>query len=215
MLIAGDDYPVLKKAISIWIVAKSLFPECNEYHLPFLVYNLQHKLLLLDHMQIHIVQLPKWKWQGMIREELDRWMYLLIHGKELDVENPPEILMVKELLPAMETMKRFSENETDYDLYINRRLALWEANATKRELELEREELEKVKEEKEQERKEKEREREEKERERAEKERLKKENEREKREKERVLKELEKERLDKERLLSLLKQAGIDPSQGS
>lgn len=124
LLESGDQYNQLRRTISIWLIDHTLFPEVNEHHLPFCLYNETHKLLLTDHMQIHIIQLPQWRWEGTLREELDRWMYLFTQGVNVDLEHPPEILQVKEMKLAMDTLKRFSEKEREYHLYESRRLAI-------------------------------------------------------------------------------------------
>lgn len=205
---SGDEYHKLRKTVSIWLIADTLFPGVKEHHLPFCLYNEQHKLLLTDHMQVHLIQMPEWQWGEMPQEELDRWMYLFTQGEEIDLDNPPEILRVKEMEPVMETMKRFSEKELEYDLYERRRLAVMDAKAMKaykEEMQAQKEEMQAQKKEMQTQKEalevqlkaqqaETEKERQEKEKERAEKEREKKE---------------------KERLLYLLKQSGIDPGQGN
>jgi len=52
--------------------------------------------------------------------EKDRWLYLFKEGKNVDVDNPPEILNTKEMRQAMDVLRRFSENESDYLLYQSR-----------------------------------------------------------------------------------------------
>ncbi len=60
LIVEGKNYDRLKPVISIWILNGSLFQDTNEYHLPFLIYNPEHKIVLSDHMAIHVLQLPKW-----------------------------------------------------------------------------------------------------------------------------------------------------------
>lgn len=127
----GEQYSCLKPVISIWILNDNLFPDVKSHHLPFGLYNIENNLFLTDHMSIHLLQLQKWEWTGEFRDELDRWMYTFKEGKNLDIDNPPEILRTREMKKVMDVMRRFSENETDYHLYESRRIAHMEANAIK------------------------------------------------------------------------------------
>jgi len=52
--------------------------------------------------------------------DLERWMYFFAEGKNVDVDNPPEILCTDEMRQAMAVLNRFSENEDDYLLYQSR-----------------------------------------------------------------------------------------------
>jgi len=86
-------------------------------------------------MAIHILQLPKWKYDGTVRTEKDRWIYLFKEGKNTDPENPPEILATEEMRQVMKVMHRFSENERDYLLYQSRRDAILTQNTWLRDIE--------------------------------------------------------------------------------
>ncbi len=132
MIQKSEDFKELKQAISIWILGANLFPEVDDYQLPFFIYNPQYKICLTDHLMIHVIQLPKWRLNIMAQSELDRWMYLFTEGKNIDVDNPPEILQTEEMKPVLETLRKFSENEEDYHLYENRRIAQMEANTIRK-----------------------------------------------------------------------------------
>ena len=178
----GDDYTLLRPAISVWIVTGVLFPETGLCHLPFHVANPETGLLLNDHFALHVLQLPKWRMRRVRITEKDRWMYFFKEGKNTDVDDPPDILKdSKEMRDAMEVLNEFSENRGNYLLYQSR----LEAEMVRQTILTE---LEKAIVEREKERAEKEKERAEKEKERA--------------EKERVLKEMEK-------LKRILKEKGL------
>ncbi len=169
--------------------------------------------MLGSHLAIHALQLPKWQMRSSGHSEKDRWMYLFREGRNVDIENPPEILKTEEMRQVMGILRDFSENQRDYLLYQKRLEAEYLRNTWGAEAEKERKEKERERKEKERERKEKERERKEKEKAWKEKEKERKEKEKERKEKEKAWKEKEKERKEKERLLLLLKKAGIDPDQ--
>ncbi|RKZ36912.1 MAG: hypothetical protein DRQ49_17155 [Gammaproteobacteria bacterium] len=83
------------------------------------LYNKKNKLVLNKDIEIHLLQLPKWQPQ-QIETEKERWIYLFKEGKNVDVDEPPEVLCTDEMRQAMETLDRFSENEDNYLLYHNR-----------------------------------------------------------------------------------------------
>jgi len=125
----GDDFEKLKPAVSIWILDNNLFKDIESCHLPFSVYNPENNLTLTDHLAIHVIQLPKWKHKGKIKNEKDRWIYLFKEGKNTDFENPPEILNTKEMRQVMQVLKDFSENQRNYLLYQSRCEAIMKENS--------------------------------------------------------------------------------------
>jgi len=131
----GDDYNKLKPVISIWIVKGNVFADTEDCHLSFSVYNPEHKLTLSDHLAIHILQLPKWKYDGKIHTEKERWLYLFKEGKNADPENPPKVLDTEEMRQAMKVLQRFSENQWDYLLYQSRLDAILTENTLRNQIE--------------------------------------------------------------------------------
>jgi len=115
----GDNFDKLKPVISIWILNENLFDKVNDVHLPFVLYNQKNQLILSDDIKIHLLQLPKWQ-SDEVKNEKERWIYLFKEGKNVDVDEPPEVLCTDEMRQAMETLDRFSENEDNYLLYQNR-----------------------------------------------------------------------------------------------
>jgi predicted transposase/invertase (TIGR01784 family) len=152
----GDDYRKLNPVISIWILNENLFPGTEAYHLDFSLLDKKNGLSLTDHLAIHILQLQKWKSDKNIKNEKERWLYMLKEGKNADTENPPDPLDTEEMRQAMNVLRRFSENEEDYLLYQNRLDAILLHNTWLREFEDIRKEKEQAQKETEQARKEKE-----------------------------------------------------------
>ncbi len=141
----GDDYDKLTPIISIWILNGTLFPDTSAYHLDFAVYNARHNLRLNDHLAIHLLQLPKWRFTGKINSEKERWIYLFREGKNTDLDNPPTIFNTKEMRQAMETLQRFSENQKNYLLYQSRLEAILEANTMRKYIDKAKKEIEQAK----------------------------------------------------------------------
>ena len=209
----GQDFTALRPVVAIWLLNESLFPERQASHLSFAVLNREHGIVLSDHLQIHLLQLPDWQLREGGYQELDRWMFLFKEGENLDAEHLPAILQTEEMTEAMHVLRHFSENERDYLLYQNRLETERVAQTWKRQIEQLQMSVEQERQAKEQATRQAERERQEKERERQEKERATQQAERERQEKERATQQAEQERQEKERLLRLLQQAGIDPQQ--
>ncbi|EDN65847.1 conserved hypothetical protein [Beggiatoa sp. PS] len=115
----GANFDKLKPVISIWILNENLFDKVNDVHLLFVLYNQKNQLILSDDIKIHLLQLPKWQ-SDEVKNEKERWIYLFKEGKNVDVDEPPEVLCTDEMRQAMETLDRFSENEDNYLLYQNR-----------------------------------------------------------------------------------------------
>ena len=81
-LLSGDDYKLLEPAISICFVDGLLFPETEECHLHFRLWDPQVELALNDHLAIHAFQLPKFTKSGQdLTDPLDLWLYFLNNAK--------------------------------------------------------------------------------------------------------------------------------------
>ena len=141
----GDDYIKLKPVISIWIINENIFDDVEACHIPFSVYNSEHKLKLTDDLAIHILQLPKWEYAGKINKEKERWIYFFKEGKHIDLDNPPDILETKEMRQAMRILQNFSERQRDYLLYQSRLDAILKENTIRNEVKQITIEMEKAK----------------------------------------------------------------------
>ncbi len=188
----GESFSLLTPVISIWLLKDSLFAETEDFHLPFVIWNLKNRITLTGHFAVHILQLPKWKMSGGACTEKDRWLYLFREGGNPDADSPPEILDTEEMRYAMGIIKDFSENQKNYLRYQSRLEAESVRNTILAEMEKARKEKETALKQAEQFLK----------------------------EKELALKQAEQSEKEKElarkkadRLLLLLKNAGIDPDQ--
>ena len=56
----GDRYTELRPAIGICILDLLLYPQISDVHLDFRLRNQKHGLTLTDHLQIHLLELPKY-----------------------------------------------------------------------------------------------------------------------------------------------------------
>jgi len=116
----GEHFNNLKPVFSIWILDSIIFPDIDDYHYRFGIYDPVHKVYLSDHFQIDILQLKKFAKKENIKQEKDRWLYFLKYGEFQDIEKLPLILQTKEMRQAMNILKDFSENQKNYLLYQSR-----------------------------------------------------------------------------------------------
>jgi len=205
----GDDYHKLKPAISIWLLNGMLFKEIEDYHLSFYLYNLKHKLVMTDHLAIHVLQLPKWPHGRTIKNEKERWIYCFKEGKNVDVDNPPEIMNTKEMRQVMKVMHGFSESQKNYLMYQSRLDAIYTRNTIMNSIEEAKKKIQLAEKEKERLLKDKSRLSKDKERLSKDKERLEKEKNRSEKEKNQALKEKERANQEIQSLKLLLKKKGI------
>ena len=111
----GDNYPDIKPAISIWLLAEALFKEVPQFHGYFTMQNAKGDLYLDKNSGIHVLELPKWG--GGVQNELDRWLRFFKEGERLDPDDLPGFMKTKEMGQAMSTLRQFSEEEKAYERY--------------------------------------------------------------------------------------------------
>ena len=117
----GDDYTLLDPVVSVWIVTGVLFADTPLCHLRFRIGDPEAGLLFSEHFALHLLQLPKWRMRKDRISDKDRWVYFFKEGRNIDVDDPPDILKnSKEMRDAMDVLNEFSENRRNYLLYQSR-----------------------------------------------------------------------------------------------
>ena len=117
----GDDYTLLEPVVSVWIVTGVLFADTPLCHLRFRIGDPEAGLLFSEHFALHLLQLPKWRMRKDRISDKDRWVYFFKEGRNIDVDDPPDILKnSKEMRDAMDVLNEFSENRRNYLLYQSR-----------------------------------------------------------------------------------------------
>ena len=87
----GDPYGQLRPTITICLLNQKLFPKVEDYHLCFALYNMEHGLCFSDHMQIHVLELPKFTRRlDELRDDQDKWTYFFQHAETMDPDELPE-----------------------------------------------------------------------------------------------------------------------------
>ena len=113
----GENYRLLRPVIAIWILNGVLIQGSTSPHHTFCLYDAGHGVTLDPRYQIHTLELPRWE-KAPVVEELDRWVWFLRHGDEVDPGGPlPEVLNTPEMRQAMGVLKQISEKEQDYRAY--------------------------------------------------------------------------------------------------
>lgn len=129
----GEAYPALRPTIAVCFVDTPLFRELDDYHLIFELRERRHHTLFTDQLELHILELPKFNKQvGELATPLDRWLYFLRHGAELDAQAVPESLDVPEVRWALGDLFMISRTDPERELY-EARLKAWRDEAAMRE----------------------------------------------------------------------------------
>ncbi len=120
---AGQDFDVLRPVISIWILDRPVFRGHGPWHRRFQVRDDHEGALLSPHLDIHTVELNKWRPPSEAPlVALDRWMYFFKEARAWT--SLPEVLDSPEMRKAMSVIERWSEKESDYRAYRRRLHAL-------------------------------------------------------------------------------------------
>ncbi len=120
----GADYSKLGRVIVVCLLNDVLFGESTEHHSRFELIDGDSGLRFSDHLSIHVIELPKFqKTLAQLDSELDRWIYFLKHGEELDVDQFPPQLQTSEIRKAAGVLNMLSHSSTERDLYEARQMA--------------------------------------------------------------------------------------------
>jgi predicted transposase/invertase (TIGR01784 family) len=117
-LLVGEHYATLRPTISVCFANEVVFPQTAEHHLVFRLAEATSGLLLTDDLEIHLLELPKFtKTPEHLSSALDRWLYFLRHGADLDPERLPPSLDVPMIRRAMEVLTVFTQDERERAAY--------------------------------------------------------------------------------------------------
>jgi predicted transposase/invertase (TIGR01784 family) len=117
-LLESENYPALRPTIAVCFVDTPLFQELDDYHLVFDLRERRHRTLFTDQLALHILELPKFnKEVGDLATPLDRWLFFLRHGEELDAQAVPKTLDVPEVRWALGDLFMISRTDPDRELY--------------------------------------------------------------------------------------------------
>jgi predicted transposase/invertase (TIGR01784 family) len=114
----SDGYSTLRPTIAVCFVDTLLFRDLPDYHLIFELRERRQARLFTDQMALHILELPKFdKAVNELTTDLDRWLYFLRHGAEIDAQAVPEPLDVPEVRWALGDLFMISQTDPERELY--------------------------------------------------------------------------------------------------
>ncbi len=116
---AGQDYRLLKKSIHISLTDFVLFPQQDDLHSVYLLYDRKHSRTLGDLLELHYLEMAKFRKENPadLQDSLDRWLFFLGHATRYqEVSDLPDPLKIEEgMTTAMEaTQKAMSDEEVRY-----------------------------------------------------------------------------------------------------
>ena len=108
----------MRPTIMICFVRTRLFPELPAWHTTFELRERQSGILLSDQLAIHILELPKFTRPIQeVRKPLERWMYFLCHGADLDPDKLPAELEDPAIRHALGEMQMMTQSELERERY--------------------------------------------------------------------------------------------------
>ncbi|HEX7379728.1 MAG TPA: Rpn family recombination-promoting nuclease/putative transposase [Pirellulales bacterium] len=114
----SENYPILRPTMAVCFVDTPLFPDLVDYHHIFELRERRRQRLFTDQMALHILELPKFhKALDELTTDLDRWLYFLRHGAELNAKAPPAALNLAEVLWAIGDLFMISRIDPERELY--------------------------------------------------------------------------------------------------
>ena len=117
-LTEGKDYHTLKPTYAIWLMRDRLTTLTSPAaHHCFTVWDRQNNVGLTDQMEIHVIELVKWKVPAALDEE-SAWLYFFKEAKGWQAL--PAALQSRPLEAAMTVLRQFSENEAEWHRYQTR-----------------------------------------------------------------------------------------------
>jgi predicted transposase/invertase (TIGR01784 family) len=118
----GDPYATLAPAICICFLNKILLPSATSFHARFRLCSLEEQLTLTDHLEVHLLELPKYN--GSLTDlprarPMERWAYFLRHAAEMSVADIGQLLPDPAFVEAggvLDMIAKSSEERLRYEL---------------------------------------------------------------------------------------------------
>jgi predicted transposase/invertase (TIGR01784 family) len=135
-LTAGEDYDNLRPAISVCICDFNLFPQSTRHHLTFRLLETADGFPFSDNLELHTLELKKFQLADQVlANDLDRWLYFLRNGAELDAAKLPAMLDHQVFRRAIGVLNMIQENRYEHELYESRRKKQLDENSRRLEYE--------------------------------------------------------------------------------
>ena len=112
---AGEDYPKLQPAISIWLLDQSLWMDDRVHHC-FELLDMRSGTRLTDHLRIHCFELDKVRSRRQgDSSPLSAWLHFFAEGESWAMV--PDSYRSPSLEAAMSVLERYRNNQHDYEVY--------------------------------------------------------------------------------------------------
>lgn len=105
----GQSYSSLKRTVSISILDFNLFPNTEELHSKFVMWDRQQDFALCDDLELHYLELKKFSPNKpeQLRTRFEKWLYLLKFADLYDTNELPTILAEEEgMTMAIDSMRK-------------------------------------------------------------------------------------------------------------
>ena len=110
----GAEYGTMRPTIMICFVSTRLFPKQPPWHTTFELRERKSGILFSDQSAIHVLELPKFtKAIHEVSTPLERWMYSLCHGAELDPDKLSAELEDPAIRHALGEMQMMTQSELE------------------------------------------------------------------------------------------------------
>lgn len=129
---AGEGYESLRPSIGICILDAVIFRQVTELHLDFRLMDSKHGLTLTDHLQVHLLELPKYaspSHNGVITDPIEQWCYFFLRADELTAEEIGRRLPEPVFLEATGVLEMIARDPDQRSLYEARLKAERDARA--------------------------------------------------------------------------------------
>jgi len=118
----GDDYTLLRPAISICVLDAVMFGQSSQIHSDFRLRSRDGALNLTDGLQIHLLELPKYTVPSdnrVITDPVEAWLYFFRQADEMtteDIEQRFSSPAFTEAAQVLEMIQRTPQERTQYEL---------------------------------------------------------------------------------------------------
>jgi predicted transposase/invertase (TIGR01784 family) len=116
----GDNYLALRPSISICILDGTLFPRVPDLHLDFQLINPQNLLVLSDCLQVHLLELPKYRVPNdneLIENPIEQWCYFFRRACDSTPEELTRRLVDPVFAEAAGVLKMIARDPKQRSLY--------------------------------------------------------------------------------------------------
>ncbi len=118
---AGAEYEQLRPTISVLFLDQVLFPPLNGAHHRFRLWDDERQIIFTDQLELHLIELPKFDLPlEELTTDLDRWLFFLRHGSELDLTTWPAQLAESTLQHAAQELHMLTQDDIQRERYESR-----------------------------------------------------------------------------------------------